>query len=84
MTGSVIVLVVAGVGAALLLGIGAGFDTGALLLFAAIVAFGVLAIAVARKSRAGVVGPARCPDCDGLLSPNAPYCKHCGRALGRA
>ena len=78
MTGLTIGIVGAGVLAAVLLGLGLGMDTGALVIFGLIVGCGALAIAVARRSEAGRVGPASCPECGGLLSPNAPYCKHCG------
>ncbi|MBW3594814.1 MAG: hypothetical protein KY391_04480, partial [Actinobacteria bacterium] len=42
---------------------------------------GALTIAVARKSGSGAVTPAECPACNGLISPNAPYCKHCGAEI---
>ena len=46
-----------------------------------IVLFGALAIAVADKARSGAVQPASCPECGGLISPNAPHCKHCGEVF---
>jgi hypothetical protein len=27
------------------------------------------------------VAPATCPHCSGVVSPNAPYCKHCKEPL---
>ncbi len=64
--------------AVLLLGLGAGFDVKGLVIVGFIVAFGALAVAAARKARAGRVTPGRCDECGGLISPHAPYCKHCG------
>jgi hypothetical protein len=77
-TGVTITIVVVGVALAAAVGIVGGFDTTALIYFALIIALGTLAIAVARKSKTGEVGPRPCTDCGGLNSPNAPYCKHCG------
>jgi len=71
-------LVGAGILGALLLGLGLGFDVGALVILGFIVIFGSLAVAVTDKARAGSVQPASCPSCGGLISPNAPHCKHCG------
>jgi hypothetical protein len=63
---------------AIVLGIGVGLDIAALSILATMIALGILAIVVARKSETGAVGPATCSACGGLMSPNAPYCKHCG------
>ncbi|MGH2753971.1 MAG: hypothetical protein ACRDLB_06010 [Actinomycetota bacterium] len=71
-------LVGAGIAGAILLGLGLGFDIGALVILGFIVMFGSLAIAVTDKMRSGAVRPATCPSCGGLVSPNAPHCKHCG------
>jgi hypothetical protein len=79
-----IVIVVVGVALAGAVGLAGGFDAASLLYFGIIVALGALAIAVARKSGTGAVGPRRCPQCGGLISPNAPYCKHCGADLPTA
>ncbi len=67
-----------GLGLALALGLRQGFDatSGAILVFSAVI--GAVAIAAVRRSERGTVGPARCPSCEGVISPNAPYCKHCG------
>lgn len=70
-----------GVLAAVLLGLGVGFDRGAYVILGAIIAFGLLAIAVARKAQTGAVRPHKCPHCGGLISRSAPYCKHCGENL---
>ena len=74
-------LVGAGIVGAILLGLGLGFDSGALVILGFIVIFGGLAVAVADKAKAGLVQPASCPACGGLISPNAPHCKHCGETF---
>jgi hypothetical protein len=71
-------LVGLGILGAILLGLGLGFDSGSLIILGFIVLFGALAVAVADKAKAGAVQPATCPSCGGLVSPNAPHCKHCG------
>lgn len=81
MTAGVAVFVGLGVLAAVLLGLGVGFDRGAYVILSAIIAFGLLTIAVARKAQTGAVRPDKCPHCGGVISPNAPYCKHCGENL---
>lgn len=68
---------------ALLFGLNYGFDATALILFVALVAVGALAIAVARAKDEGMAAPAQCAACGGLMSPNAPYCKHCGEPVPR-
>ncbi|MBA3628408.1 MAG: hypothetical protein H0W55_01840 [Actinobacteria bacterium] len=80
MTAWVTGIVAAGVTLALLTGVTRGFDTASLPILAGIVALGALAIAVARRAGTGTVGPGRCDGCGGLISPNAPVCKHCGAA----
>jgi hypothetical protein len=72
------ILVVLGIVGAILLGLGLGFDSTSLIILGFIVMFGALAIAIADKARSGAVQPAQCPSCGGLVSPNAPHCKHCG------
>ncbi|MDQ3954355.1 MAG: hypothetical protein M3285_02250 [Actinomycetota bacterium] len=48
------------------------------LLLALIAVFGVISIKVIRASGGGsAVQPRRCSNCGGLISPSAPYCKHC-------
>jgi hypothetical protein len=76
-----IVIVIAGLGVAAALAIAVGLDATGTIILALILATGLLAIAVVRKSGDGVVRPAQCPECGGLLSPNAPYCKHCGAQI---
>jgi len=68
---------------ALLFGYSYGFDTTAVILFVSLVAVGALAIAVARGRDKGLTAPAQCTACGGLMSPNAPYCKHCGEPVAR-
>lgn len=78
MTGVVVVIVTVGIALAVGLGIAQGFDSTAVILLVFAVVFGLLAVAVSRKVGSGLVRPARCGECGGLISPNAPYCKHCG------
>ncbi len=77
MTRSVTILVFLGILAMVLLGLGLGFDVGALVIMAFAVGVGILAILGARKAKQGSVSPATCPGCGGLVSPNSPLCKHC-------
>lgn len=72
------VVVVAGIAGAILLGIGVGIDATGLVILASIVLVGALAIWTALKVKARAVSPGGCPECGGLISPNAPHCKHCG------
>lgn len=82
MTAAVVVTVVTGVILSVMIGLKrGGFTAASLLLLGLVVGFGALAIIVARKSRSGLVEPRACPHCGGLISPNAPYCKHCRREL---
>ena len=74
----VVSIVLAGIGLALALGMSRGFDATAIVIFAFIVAAGALGIAVVNKWGEGGVQPATCEGCSGLISPNSPYCKHCG------
>jgi hypothetical protein len=76
-----IAIVIAGLGVAAALAITFGLDPTGIIILALVLATGLVAIAVARKSKEGVVGPAQCTECGGLLSPNAPYCKHCGAPI---
>ena len=76
-----IAIVIAGLGVATVLAIAGGLDATGTIILALILATGCLAIAVVRKKGEGIVGPAQCAECDGLLSPNAPYCKHCGAQI---
>lgn len=76
-----IAVVLLGLALAAGLAVTRGLDgTGAAILLLLVVVGG-LAVVVASKAGRGVVAPAQCPQCDGLVSPNAPYCKHCGAGL---
>lgn len=81
MTRFVTSFVVLSIIGAVALGIGVGLDVAALSILATLVALGVLAIVIARKSEIEAIGPATCSACGGLMSPNAPYCKHCGEPV---
>ena len=81
MTVAVRILVGVGIAGAVLLGLGLGFDSTSLVILGFIVLFGGLAIAIADKANRGAVHPATCPSCGGLISPNAPHCKHCGETF---
>ena len=81
MTRLVAIFVGSGIVAAAVFGYAVGLDATAISIFVSLVAVGALAIAVARKSDTGGTAPARCDSCGGLISPNAPYCKHCGASL---
>lgn len=74
------VIVGAGLLLALALGFRQGFDTTSITILVFIVVTGAAAIAAVERSRRGAVGPARCDSCEGVISPQAPYCKHCGAA----
>jgi hypothetical protein len=78
----VVGLVVLGLALSTGLGIAAGFDATTVILLILIALFGLMAVAVARKSGRGSVAPARCASCGGVISPNAPYCKHCKAPVG--
>jgi hypothetical protein len=70
-------IVVLGVVAMILLGLGLGWDIGALVIFGCASGAGMLAIAAARMAARGFVTPGECPNCGGLVSPHSPHCKHC-------
>lgn len=80
---SIAVTLLVGLAIAFVVSIGlvAGLDAYAAVILGFILAFGWLAVAVARRSRGGAIAPARCRDCGGVMSANAPYCKHCGARL---
>ena len=71
-------IVVAGIAVALALGVSQGFDPTSVTILVLIVVVGGISIAVADRSERGAAGPAHCDACGGVLSPNAPFCKHCG------
>ncbi|HYN37396.1 MAG TPA: hypothetical protein VEV82_10540 [Actinomycetota bacterium] len=81
MTSAVAAFVILGIAVAVYLGVVAGFDLTAVIIFVLIIAVGLLAVAVAHKAGIGRIGPAYCTECRGVVSPNAPYCKHCGATL---
>jgi hypothetical protein len=76
-----VAIVVAGLVVAAALAIAVGLDATGTIILALILATGALALVVVRKARDGIVSPSQCPECGGLVSPNAPYCKHCGARL---
>jgi hypothetical protein len=71
-------IVSVGLALAVVLGIGQGFDATSVTILVATALVGALAIAAADRSKRGVTGPASCEECGGVISPNAPFCKHCG------
>lgn len=75
-------IVGAGIAMSLLFGLALGLDVTALVILVSIVAVGAMAVAAAGKARRREAGPARCERCGGLISPNAPYCKHCRAPVG--
>ncbi len=74
-------IIIAGVSVALVLGLVTGFDVVGVVIFSLILLVGALGVATVTRFRSGDVAPARCRECGGLISPNAPYCKHCGAAV---
>ena len=78
---AVVTFVLTGIVAAILLGLGVGFDPTAYLILGLIALTGFGAVLIARRFKAGLAGPARCAECGGYISPNAPYCKHCNSAV---
>lgn len=69
-------------GAGVVLAIGIAFNSGGgpvtFVLLGLVLAAAALVVAVVRRQKAGGIGPAVCAECGGVISPNAPYCKHCG------
>ena len=82
MSNAVAAFVLVSIAVVVFLGAALGMGPVAAILLGLIVALGALAIAVARKAQSGEVEPARCRSCGGLMSPNAPSCKHCGAPVG--
>jgi hypothetical protein len=80
-TAAVVVLVSAGLALALAYGLARGFDALSVVLLISLSGLGALGITVARRARAGTVMPHACVECGGVVSPSAPYCKHCGAPL---
>lgn len=73
-----VAIVAAGVLLSIALGLRRGFDATGASILVLILAVGAISVAVANRSDRGVVEPARCEECGGLISANAPLCKHCG------
>ena len=71
-------VVLLGVVAVVALALGNGLDAKGGALIAGICGLGLLVLGAGRKMREGTVQPRACDACGGLISPNAPYCKHCG------
>ena len=84
MRAAAIAIVLLGFALTAALAVAGGLDGPGLVILTLVVAVGGLGIAVARRSGTDVVQPAECPDCGGLVSPNAPVCKHCGAALAES
>ena len=76
-----VAIVLLGIGLVTGLAVAGGLDMTGAIILVLVFAMGALSIAVARRSTTGVVQPAECPSCRGVVSPNAPYCKHCGADL---
>ncbi len=76
-----VAIVLLGVALSVGLALSGGLDVTGAVILTLLVAMGGLAIAVVARSRTDEVKPAECPSCGGLVSPNAPYCKHCGADL---
>ncbi len=73
-----ITVVIVGSAVALVLGLAAGMDKVAIVLFGSVIGAGFLVVAAVGRMGSGTVAPGHCVSCGGLISPNAPYCKHCG------
>ena len=76
-----VVLVVLGIALVVSVAFVAGADAATVFYLVPILGLGALALGVALKTRGGKVRPRECAECGGLVSPHAPYCKHCGAAL---
>jgi hypothetical protein len=73
------IILIAGIVFALGLGIVLGLDAYGFLVLALVLSCGWLGFAL--LARSGEIIPAKCAACGGLISPNAPYCKHCGASV---
>lgn len=78
LSAAAITLVILGIALVVGIAFAAGGDIAVVFYVAPVVLLGVVVIAAAVKMRSGAVQPDECADCGGLISPNAPYCKHCG------
>lgn len=71
---------VAGVGfVAALTAAGAQYGLVEVVLLSFVLAVAALGLSMLVRSKR--VEPAVCPHCSGVVSPNAPYCKHCNAPL---
>ena len=73
-----VLLIIAGIAFAVVLGLNRGFDPFSGLIFVLVVALGVLGIAIVLRANETSVRVGRCGECGGVISPDAPSCKHCG------
>jgi hypothetical protein len=80
-TAVVITIVLVGIGAALLAGIGSGFDVTAIIILVLIGLAGWLGVSVARRSNTERVMPRECPNCGWLNATAALRCNRCGTDL---
>lgn len=78
LSAAAIALVAVGIALVVSIAFAADGDLATVFYVAPVVLLGVVVIAAAVKMRGGTVGPRECDNCGGLISPNAPYCKHCG------
>jgi hypothetical protein len=78
LTVGVVLIVLAGIALVVSVGARSGLDLYAVLVLGLILILGWLAITVARRSGRRSIRPNNCPECGGLASAAAPYCKHCG------
>ena len=76
-----VAIVLLGIALSIGLAMVGGVDMTGVVILSLVIGMGGLAIAVVSRSSTGQVQPAECPSCGGLVSPNAPYCKHCGADL---
>ncbi|HYI44208.1 MAG TPA: hypothetical protein VE174_01930 [Actinomycetota bacterium] len=75
-----IAIIVAGVAFVVATAVSGGrFSFVELLLVSVVIGFALLALGVIRQARHAQ--PATCAECGGVISPNAPTCKHCGEPL---
>lgn len=75
------VVVLLGFAAVAALAVANGLDAGGVVIAGIVLAVGIVVLAAGRKVGSGAVTPGRCESCGGLVSPHAPYCKHCGAGL---
>ena len=59
----------------------AGAQYGVIELVLLTIVLAVAGVGLSMLVRSKRVAPATCPNCSGVVSPNAPYCKHCKAPL---